>query len=132
MSRRPHRDYTAHAATPAGYAGLDISQPVAGFYRFRLHAGAVRGVVKVWHGPPNDPVTGEVLDRSWRWQARLNGEPIDFDQVWPVCAKEPVSEDDYRRACVRQEWARQHAPDSAFADPRVRHDPLSTSTPLPF
>ncbi|RIV79541.1 hypothetical protein [Pelagerythrobacter aerophilus] len=114
------------------FAGTDVTKPTAGFYRFRMRSGGVRGVVRIWFGPPHDPVTGEELDRSWRWQAEFNGEPVDLDRVWPDCAGEPVTEQDYRRAIARQEWARQHAPDSAYADHRKRRDPLDPGEPLPF
>ena len=114
------------------FTGSDVSQPVAGFYRYRLHGGAVRGGVRLWYGPPHDPVTGEVLDRSWRWQAEMDGEPVAFDRVWPGCAGEPVSEDVYRQFVARRKWAEQHAPGSAYAKPGQRYDPLSTATPLPF
>jgi hypothetical protein len=110
--------------------GLDASNPVAGYYRFRLHGRAVWGVVKVWYGPPHDPVTGDELDRSWRWQAALNGARLEIDDVWPVCAKHPVGEREYRIACNRQVWAQENAPQSSFADPRTRRDLLSE--PLPF
>jgi hypothetical protein len=110
--------------------GFDASTPVAGYYRFRLRGGAVWGVVKVWFGPPHDPHTGEELDRSHRWQAEFNGDPIEIEDVWPVCAKHPATERDYRVAAKRQTWAQEHAPKSAYADPRARLDPLSA--PLPF
>lgn len=112
------------------FAGVPAWPPIAGFYRFRLRSGAVKGVAKVWYGAPLDPVTGEELDRGWRWQALLNGEPVDLDRVWPVGAGDPVTEADYRYACSRQDWARQNAPESAFAEPDRRYDPLSA--PMPF
>lgn len=87
-------------------AGQDISQPVAGFFRFKLGGGSVAGGVRIWFGPPHDPVTGEELDRSWRWQAHFNGEPVDFDRVWPACTGEPITQIDYSRLCARTEWAR--------------------------
>jgi hypothetical protein len=114
------------------FAGTDVSQPVAGFYRFRLRSGGIRGVVRIHYGPPCDPLTGEELDRSHRWMAHFNGELIEFDRAWPQCCGEPVDEAEYRIACGRQEWARKHAPDSSYADPRKRRDPLDPSEPLPF
>jgi hypothetical protein len=116
----------------AASAGIDVSVPVAGFYRYRLGSGTIAGGVRIWYGPPLDPVTGEELDRSWRWQADFNGEPIDFDRCWPACTGDPITEVEYRRYCSRQNWARQHAPDSAYAEPGRRHDPLSAQAPLPF
>lgn len=132
MSRRQISYADAAQTMQRVFAGTDVTEPEAGFFRFRLRSGGVRGVVRIWNGPPHDPVTGEELDRSWRWQAEFNGELIDFDRVWPACAGEPVTEQDYRRAIARQEWAREQAPGSAYADPRAKLDPLSTDTPLPF
>ncbi|MGJ0236949.1 hypothetical protein ACQEPB_00310 [Novosphingobium fluoreni] len=117
--------------TPEGY-GFKVDEPVAGYYRFRLGAGAVRGGVRVWFGPPHDPVTGEELDRSLRWQAEFDGEPIDFERVWPACAKEALTEREYHDRVQRRIWAEKHAPNSAYADRSRKLDPLSTDTPLPF
>lgn len=110
--------------------GIDVEQPIAGYYRMKLRSGGVYGIVRIWHGPPLDPVTGEELDRSWRWQALFNGEPIDFEDAWPVCAKMTATEQDYRIAINRQAWAQKHAPKSGYADARARHDPLNA--PLTF
>lgn len=112
--------------------GHDVSQPEAGFFRFRLGADQPRGGVRIWHGPPLDPVTGEELDRSPRWQAEFNGEPIDFNRVWPVCIGDPITADDYAFYVQRTAWAREHAPDSAYAERGRKIDPLSLDTPLPF
>lgn len=106
--------------------------PVEGFYRFRMGADTVRGAVRIWFGPPHDPVTGEELDRSWRWQAEFDGEPVDFDRVWPACAKERLTEAEYEARVNRRAWARKHAPDSAYAERGRKLDPLSRNTPLPF
>lgn len=126
---RAHIDYSDRTVSRR-FAGLDVTTPEAGFYRFRLRSGGAYGIVRLRHGPPDDPITGEPLDRYWRWQADFNGELIDFDRVWPACAKMPATEDDYRRAIARQTWAKQHAPDSAYANPGVKHDPLTG--PMPF
>lgn len=131
------RDATAYAdmgraCPPVAYSGQDISTPTAGFFRHRLRSGSVDVGVRIWNGPPADPVTGELLDRSWRWQALVNGEPIDFDRVWPGCAGDPITEAEYRRFCARQDWARKQAPDSAYAQPSRKIDLLSPTHPLPF
>lgn len=115
-----------------GSRSVDASTPVAGFYRFRFGAGTVKGAVRIWYGPPHDPVTGEELDRSHRWQATFYDEPIDFDRVWPVCASEPISETEFKALVARRDWARQHAPESAYAKAGRKHDPLSSNAPLPF
>lgn len=109
--RTAYADMAARQPAPAR-AGQDISQPVAGFFRFKLGGGSVAGGVRIWFGPPHDPVTGEELDRSWRWQAHFNGEPVDFDRVWPSCTGEPITQIDYSRLCARTEWARRIAADT--------------------
>lgn len=125
--------YGEQAVRAVGVAGAqDVSTPVAGFYRYRLRGGSVRGGIHIWFGPPSDPLTGEIMDRSWRWQAEFDGEPADFEEVWPGCTGEPISEQDYRAFVGRREWAKRNAPMSAFADPKRRYDPLSASEPLPF
>ncbi len=126
MTRRA-LDYTAPAATPSGPTGYRADEPTAGYYRVRLRTGAAPCGVRIWFGPPLDPVTGEEMDRSHRWQAEANGEAIDLDLVWPRCGREPIGEGDYHALCRQQDWARDHAPDSALADPRRRHDPLASS-----
>ncbi|CDO37621.1 hypothetical protein [Novosphingobium sp. KN65.2] len=112
--------------------GVDVSMPVAGFYRIRLRSGAVKAAIRIWFGPPHDPVTGEILDRSYRWQATANGEPVDFDRVWPACAKDVLTKQEYDHLIGRHKWAREHAPKSAYADNSRKYDPLSRDTPLPF
>lgn len=131
---RAHLNYSqATAKPPVAVAGaVAVDQPVAGFYRHRLRGGSIVGGVRIWFGAPLDPVTGEELDRSHRWQAEFDGEPADFDDVWPVCASDPITEMQYRALCARREWARQNAPGSAHAVIGKRYDPLSSSNPLPF
>lgn len=132
MSRAPVTYTEARAIMARAFGGVDASEPVAGFYRTRLGRDTVILGIRIWYGPPHDPVTGEVMDRSWRWQAVANNEPVDFDTVWPRCAGEPITEAEYRTFVARQAWARQHAPDSAYAERGRKVDRLSTRTPLPF
>lgn len=123
--------YAERARRPVIVEGaIDVERPVAGFYRMKLRSGGVLAGIRIWYGPPHDPETGEVMDRSWRWQAEANGEPIDFDDAWPKCGGAPITEQEYRQYCGKQVWARDHAPKSAFADPKRRYDPLTA--PLPF
>jgi hypothetical protein len=132
MSRAALTYGTAASGQPMLPAAVDVSRPAEGFYRYKPRTGAVYGGVRIWFGPPLDPVTGEELDRSWRWQSSFNGEFIDLDFVWPVVAGSPITEEEYRRYCARQTWARQHAPDSAYAERGRRVDLLSRSNPMPF
>jgi hypothetical protein len=129
------RDPTPYAEFPIvvaqdGY-GLRIdAEPVAGFYRFRLRSGGVPVGIRIWYGAPHDPETGELMDRSYRWQAHCNGDYIDFERVWPYCYTEQITEIDYNRHCAKQMWAQKNAPDDALANPHHKVDHLST--PLLF
>lgn len=128
------RDATPYAArrqwvAPAGY-GLNVSEPQAGFYRMRMRAESHFVGVRVWFGAPKDPVTGEELDRSLRWQAEVNGRYVDLDRVWPACATDPISQDEHDHLMGLQTWAETHAPDSAIANPNRKLDLLTA--PLVF
>lgn len=117
---------------PAGY-GINVSEPIAGFYKVKLSRDTVLRAVHLVYGPPRDPITGEELDRSWRWMAFLDdGSLANFDDIWPKCARDPITEIDWKQSVARTEWAKINAPDSAYANPRKRRDPLSKDEPLPF
>ncbi|MGE4321964.1 MAG: hypothetical protein AB7E60_02920 [Sphingobium sp.] len=123
-SPRPVRDYSQRRDVRA--EGFDPDTPIAGYYRFRMRSGGALCGVRIWHGAPLDPVTGEELDRSHRWQAQVNGDAISLERVWPKCAADPIPADEYRHLCTVQSWARDHAPDSPFADPRRKADPITS------
>jgi len=114
----------------AHYEGIDPDTPVAGFYKMKLRSGAMHVGVKIWFGPPLDPIDGTELDRSHRWQAEVNGRPFDLLRAWPSCAKEPSNEGEYRYLTSLQAWGEEHAPDSPQANPTRRVDLLTA--PLPF
>lgn len=128
MSRAP-LNYSAGAAVSRAYEGYNPDVPEAGYYRMRMRGGGVFVGVRIWHGPPHDPVTGEELDRSWRWQATVNGRYIDLDRVWPQCAADRISPAEHDHLASLQAWGAAHGHD-ALADPRKRLDPLKT--PLMF
>jgi hypothetical protein len=114
--------YADQAVRPVAVAGaVDVTRPAEGYYRFRLRSGSVFGGVRIWYGAPLDPVTGEELDRSWRWQALFNGEPIDLDRVWPTCAGDPITEDEYQTS------TRPIAPDNSG----LRRTRRAAPTPTP-
>lgn len=128
------RDGTAYNqrrewVAPEGY-GVNADAPVAGCYRFKLRSGGHPVGVRIWHGQPLDPVTGELLDRSLRWQAHCNGEYIDLERVWPMCAKQPITDQEYEYLTNVQRWGEQHAPDSPQANPTRQIDLLTA--PIPF
>lgn len=130
---RSSRPYAAGAETARQFDGLDVETPVAGFYRVRIGAETVAVGVRLWFGAPLDPVTGEELDRGWRWQAQADdGSFLEFERVWPACARDPITEDSFNARRARREWAREHAPNSAYAELGRKVDRLSRSEPLPF
>jgi len=127
---RQHIDYRAPQYPVRTYEGIDPDKPVAGFYRMRLRSGGAYVGARIWHGAPLDPLTGEEMDRSHRWQAHINGAYAEMDRVWPRCAGEPIDEAEYRHLCATQQWAQQHAPDSALAQPTRKIDP--NTSPILF
>lgn len=128
---RTHYGARREWQAPAGY-GIRVDEPKAGFYRHKIGRDTVSVGVELRFGPPLDPVTGEELDRGWRWLAFINGQPAEFERVFPACMKTAITEDEYRRYCARKAWAEQHAPESAYAQTGRKYDPLSSKTPLPF
>lgn len=134
MIRRDSTPYAERRTGPVHVPGaIDVTTPEVGFFKVKLGKDTILRAVRLWFGAPLDPVTGEELDRSWRWQAELDdGEPVDFDAVWPKCAGDRISEQEWLRCKGRVAWARQHAPNSAYAERGRRHDPLSSQSPLPF
>lgn len=118
------------APTPSAPAeGFDPDAPIAGYYRMRLRSGGVFVAIRVWFGQPQDPLTGETMDRSLRWQATANGKPIDLDRVWPQCADNPIDQAEARHLIKLQRWG-QNTGHAALADPTRRVD--HTTTPLMF
>lgn len=94
--------------------GLDPDTPVAGCYRVRLRPGAPDSALRIWLGFPVDPESGEEMtERGYRWQASLNGAPVDILNWWPACAREPISEAEHDRICERNATL---DPDSPFYD----------------
>lgn len=120
---RAFLDYNAGGAAIVG-EGFDPDRPVAGFYEIKMVRGGMLAGVRIWHGPPHDPVTDEELDRSWRWQAEVNGDRVEIDRVWPKCAPTPISPTRYAEYVARTRRALETDPLSALADPRKPIDHL--------
>lgn len=125
---RARLDYSQRSEFRA--VGFDPDEPIAGYYRMRLRSGAAFCGIRIWHGAPLDPVTGEEMDRSHRWQAQANGEPIDLERVWPKCAADPVDEAEYQYLTSVHAWAKENAPNSPQANPMRRINPLTAPTPF--
>ncbi len=129
MTRAALRYAAPQPAKPMS-VGFDAATPTPGFYRYRLVRGGHPVGVRIFYGAPRDPVTGEEMDRSWRWQATANNAPIDLERVWPMCGREPIDEAEHDYLAARQAWAAQHAPDAPEADPRRPIDLLSCALPI--
>lgn len=92
--------------------------PRAGFYSLE-RKGKVALPVRIWFGPPEDS------DRGPRWQMMVGDRLIDestrehdwdleWDDVWPQCAKSPIPEPEYRYRLARIAHAKT---DGAQSDP---------------
>lgn len=123
-------DYRQRRPSAHAVGAYDASTPTVGYYRFKMTAGGHPVGVEILFGPPRDPVTGEVLDRGWRWQARVNGADVDLDRVWPGCGREPITKAEHDYFASVQAWAVENAPMSPQADPKRKIDLLTA--PLPF
>lgn len=121
-SSSPYADRRAFVA-PDGY-GVSLEYR-EGYYRTRLVGGGVKVGIFIWYGPPFDPVSGEEMDRSHRWQAHCNGHYIDIDRVWPACAGDPIDRAEYVYLTSLQAWGKEHAPQSPQANPNRKIDLLT-------
>lgn len=127
---RSSRPYAEGGDTSRSYDGFSTDTPTAGYYRMKLRMGAMPVGIRIWHGPPHDPITGEVMDRSFRWQAEINGCETELEKVWPKCARERIDKAEYDYMSERAKWASENAPNSPQADPYQRIDLMTA--PLPF
>jgi hypothetical protein len=123
------------------FTGLDVSEPQEGYWRYRLGSGQPFIGIRIVFGPPLDPYTGEEIDRGWRWQVEIQGdrylptgESHDFNRHWPACAQPEnvITEAEYHGYIAKQRWAREHAPNSSYAELGRKRDLLSLSEPMPF
>lgn len=115
-------------AKPRG-PSYDTETPVEGCYRIRLTRGGPFVAVRIWHGPPIDPDTGEEMeDRGERWQCRVNGSRlVPVEDYWPSVGRNPISEAEHRRI-VR--LSRTMDPRHPHYDPKRMIDRLHS--PMPF
>lgn len=114
---RARLNYTDRVPAVSAVPGFNPDIPIAGFYKMRLRSGAVFVGIRIWFGPPLDPVTREELDRSLRWQALANDRDIDLSRVWPKCADMPIDAGEYAYLTSLEQWGREHAPNSPQANP---------------
>jgi hypothetical protein len=126
---REYLNYDERRPT-AGFDGLSVDNPIAGFYSLKLRTGGMRVGVRIWNGPPHDPVTGEELDRGWRWQAEINGRPADLERCWPKCGADKIEASEYEYLTELQRWGEENEPNGPQANPDKPIDFLRA--PLPF
>lgn len=116
--------------------------PVEGYFAWR-RVGRPDQPVRIWFGPPCDPDTGEEMDRGWRWQMLVNGEPVPtlederahpydpiWSDVWPQVSADPIPRSEYEYLLASIRHAQEHDANSPFARPSRKID-LMTAT-LPF
>lgn len=129
MIPRQHRTYSTPRHEPGPRReGWSADALEEGYYRIRRNAGSVWRPIAIWFGPPLDPVTGEELERSWRWQILFCGRFIwDESLVWPYCKGEPIDRAEYDYLIARLQHA-ERDPRDPYAHPTGRVDWL-TSTP---
>lgn len=123
-------------------APVSVWPPVAGHYAIKLVRGGPRVPVRIWFGLPI--IDGEEQDRAHGWFVEVDGRtnrverddegyrcsvPLSVESVWPFCAKDPITEAEYRFLIAHAAWARDYAPEHPKASPR---EPVDFSTLLPF
>jgi hypothetical protein len=115
-------------AAPRGEA-YSTETPVPGCYRIRLAKGGPFVPLRIWFGPPIDPMTGdEMRERGARWQCKLNCcQLVPVEDFWPGCAKHPITLREYGHLC---RLSRTMDPRHAFYDPKRPIDRLAA--PVPF
>lgn len=110
--------------------------PEPGYYATRLVRGGPRVAVRIWFGQPI--IDGEEQDRSPRWCVEIDGRTdkweidrdagyrcrvqIDADVAWPYCAKEPITQAEYRFLVADAAHARDWRPDDPKTEPRKAVD----------
>lgn len=135
LQRRPSDPETLRAFLEAqgfcsvvGRLGPAVVVPLSalrdGYYRTRMVSGGPWCPVRIWFGPPADPDTGELIDRSPRWQATLRGLQYEGDvaSLWSWCAKHPITEAEHNYMVATARHAVTHEPEMPEASPREKID----------
>lgn len=96
----------------------------AGFYETRVVKGGPPVGVRIAFMPPDDPITGEPLDRSYRWRCWVGDKEIDDQgRIHDMAmTARPVDEHRYQYLISVHEWEVEHRPDLPFASPRQAVD----------
>lgn len=102
-----------------------LSEPRPGFFKMRRVRGGPFVGAEIRHGPAPDPDTGEPLDRSWLWEALVNGkherepagDPLKAGVIMIWESATEITEREYRFLIADAEWCAKHAPDEPQAKP---------------
>lgn len=132
---------------PASHRNLEpiaTWPPRPGYYAMSLVRGGPRVAVRIWYGAAI--IGGEEQDRSHDWRVEIDGRAdrweldeatgyrcrvaLEIDRAWPFCAREPITESEYRYLVAHAGWAREHSPDHPKARPRQAVD--FNSLPMRF
>ncbi len=99
-----------------------VDQIEAGFYEIRLVSGGPPVAARITYGPPDDPITGEPLDRSWRHRLFILGEEVDdLDRLWNVAITgKRIDEARHEYLIQTHRWEVDNRPDLPAASPRQR------------
>lgn len=115
-----------------------------GYYQIeRWRRGKVPVPVRIWFGVPADPLTGEPLDRSPRWQVMVGGvligdEPViiggvtisELADFWPQCARHPITVEDHDYMVGRAAWSVRHDPLDPYGSDSGRIDLMTAPLPM--
>ncbi len=124
--------------------GGDVDDLEEGYWLIqRRRSRRVDIPVRIWFGPPDDPDTGEEMDRSWRWRiliagAEFTGEDlriggIPFDDLttfWPGCRRDPIDAAEYEFRLERQAWAAAYDPNDPYGRPGGKIDAMTATLPF--
>lgn len=88
----------------------------------RRRRGAPPVGIRIYFDHPRDPEGQRLVDRGMRWHADENGVEIDIETVWPQCARERITEDEYRYMVDAFRFAVSNAPMDPRATPRRKTD----------
>lgn len=113
------------------------------YYAITSVKGGPKRALAVWHGVPTDPDTGADLDRAPRWQATLDGQPVEdldrvainYDHYNPalgitINGKE-IDQQEHDYIVKLRAWAVTYAPGLPEAKPRQKID-VSKMPPIAF
>lgn len=95
-----------------------MNEPEPGHYLVRLTKGGPLVAARIVYQPATDPVTGQLLDRSWYWWAWIDGRLIaepspswvasGVDRIWH--SGERCTPHEYNRRLKLKDWAERSAP----------------------